>query len=209
MTDEIYLSILTLNRQHPDVKADLADAQRLHRRVMDGFPKDHLETPRAQFGVLFRLVPQGLWVQSNTLPSWSGLPPGYLHGTDMISRVPVVEAGVTCRFVLTANPTRKVDTKSVNGQRRNGRRVPLGTEDERLAWLTRKGEAGGFEILTIDGSDHGRIRSASKGVTLETVTFRGMLRVTDTELFRSTLADGIGPGKAYGCGLLSISLEEP
>jgi CRISPR system Cascade subunit CasE len=37
------------------------------------------------------------------------------------------------------------------------------------------------------------------------VVFEGRLRVTDVEEFRRTLADGIGSGKAFGFGLLSVA----
>ena len=36
------------------------------------------------------------------------------------------------------------------------------------------------------------------------VTFEGMLKVTDAELFRKTLREGIGKEKAYGCGLMTV-----
>ena len=36
------------------------------------------------------------------------------------------------------------------------------------------------------------------------VTYEGMLTVTDAELFRQALTQGIGREKAYGMGLLTI-----
>lgn len=42
-------------------------------------------------------------------------------------------------------------------------------------------------------------------LTFGSVLFEGRLRVTDAERFRATLAAGIGSGKAYGFGLLSIA----
>ena len=42
-------------------------------------------------------------------------------------------------------------------------------------------------------------------VTIRAVVFEGILKVTDAELFRSALASGIGPAKAYGCGLLTLA----
>ena len=41
------------------------------------------------------------------------------------------------------------------------------------------------------------------------VRFDGLLRVTDAGDFRETLICGIGPGKAYGFGLLSIAPVHP
>lgn len=46
--------------------------------------------------------------------------------------------------------------------------------------------------------------SASK-ITFASVLFEGLLRVTNPDAFRSALEMGIGSGKAYGFGLLSIA----
>ncbi|MDT0309654.1 type I-E CRISPR-associated protein Cas6/Cse3/CasE [Streptomyces sp. DSM 44917] len=42
-------------------------------------------------------------------------------------------------------------------------------------------------------------------VTLRTATFEGRLRVTDPAAFTERLLGGIGPSKAYGCGLLTLA----
>jgi CRISPR system Cascade subunit CasE len=43
-----------------------------------------------------------------------------------------------------------------------------------------------------------------KPVTLLAVTYEGILKVTDAEKFRQTLTDGIGRGKAFGMGMLTV-----
>ncbi|WP_374224686.1 type I-E CRISPR-associated protein Cas6/Cse3/CasE [Streptomyces sp. ISL-99] len=50
-------------------------------------------------------------------------------------------------------------------------------------------------------------RSNGKGrrVTLHTATFEGRLRNTDPAAFSACLVEGIGPSKAYGCGLLTLA----
>ena len=42
-------------------------------------------------------------------------------------------------------------------------------------------------------------------VRLLAVTYEGVLTVTDTELFCKALTEGIGRGKAYGMGLLTVA----
>lgn len=78
---------------------------------------------------------------------------------------------------------------------------------------------GGFKILSVNVDDrianvaiavHGkatfkREKGDKHSVTLDAVTFEGVLEVTDADAFRSVLANGIGPGKAYGFGLMSIA----
>src|SRR5690606_23959414 len=45
----------------------------------------------------------------------------------------------------------------------------------------------------------------SRTVTIRRVQFDGVLAVTDADQFRSTLTQGVGPAKAYGCGLLTLA----
>ncbi|MBB0243412.1 type I-E CRISPR-associated protein Cas6/Cse3/CasE, partial [Streptomyces alkaliphilus] len=63
------------------------------------------------------------------------------------------------------------------------------TERRRQSFAKREGE---------------RNRKGSR-VTLTTATFEGCLRVTDPSLFTDHLLNGIGPAKAYGCGLLTLA----
>jgi len=221
----MYLSLLRLNPSSQAVQHDLRDVQALHRRVMTAFPDvvDLQGDARAFFGVLYRLeTPRAsgsphLYVQSRVEPNWERLPKGYLQPSDGLPNPAVkwvgdaydkIRAGRVLRFRLRANPTKKIDTKSApDGARRNGRRVPLRGVDDQIAWLSRKAEEGGFELLqaTVAASGSAElVRSYSTGKTFQGVLFEGRLRVTDSARFREVLASGIGPGKAYGFGLLSV-----
>jgi CRISPR system Cascade subunit CasE len=42
-------------------------------------------------------------------------------------------------------------------------------------------------------------------VSFTMVVFEGVIEITDAESFRSTLVQGIGREKAFGCGLLTIA----
>ncbi|GAA2774561.1 type I-E CRISPR-associated protein Cas6/Cse3/CasE [Streptomyces lavendulae] len=42
-------------------------------------------------------------------------------------------------------------------------------------------------------------------VTLDIVDYEGTLTVTDPALLAQTLLAGIGSGKAYGCGMLTLA----
>jgi len=226
-----FLSRLVLEPRSREVQRDLSDGQRLHRRVMSGFP-DVGESARKTLGVLFRVEsgPQGvtLLVQSQTAPEWSKLPDGYL-ATDWFGGQSAVAvtglegvlgrcvAKAEMRFRLRANPTRCIDSKSgPDGEKRRGKRVPLRREDSRLDWLRRKAEAAGFEVVEVQGAAGVmdamqreptvvRGRRDSGLVTIEGVLFEGRLRVMEPEVFRAALLDGIGRGRAYGFGLLSVA----
>lgn len=43
------------------------------------------------------------------------------------------------------------------------------------------------------------------GVTLAVAEYEGVLQITDLEAFKSMLVNGLGRGKAYGCGLLTLA----
>ena len=129
-------------------------------------------------------------------------------------------------FCLTANPTRKVNTslkteRQAGLPKRNGNRVFICNENEQLA---RKAEESGFELLTaaiaeteiadVQVSNEQKVsgknrvldtQGASRELVLRGCTFSGRLRVVDSLRFRSALINGIGSGKAYGFGLLSVA----
>lgn len=46
---------------------------------------------------------------------------------------------------------------------------------------------------------------ADKSVVVHTATFEGQLQIIDAEQFSQHLLGGIGPSKAYGCGLLTLA----
>ena len=222
----MYLSRLAINPRSREVQQDLADVYQMHRTVMSAFP--HVEAEgdaRAELSVLYRLETAErsrevlLLVQSLICPDLSHLTRGYLAADSGevenpaikdVSRVlQALREGQVLRFRLRANPTRKIETKSTpDGQRRNGRRVDLRTEELQLEWLSRRAEQAGFALVpAIQGGDVPAVRVGGRRrrVSLATVLFDGLLEVTDPGLFRQAIAAGIGPGKAFGCGLMSIA----
>lgn len=238
----MYLSRLILNPHNRAVRGDLADVRQLHRTILRAFPSgpERVGDFRSRHGLLFRLEVSRrfdrpvLLVQSQTLPDWSFLQ----ERGDYLERCPdnpacksiaplmdAITEGQVLRFRLRANVTKKIDTKSgPDGKRRNGRRIPLRTPEEQIAWLVRKAEQSGFQLLEVDPLDmagppipdvsiraerdvHARpaCNGRSPALTFGAVVFEGRLRVTDRPAFLSALVSGIGPGKAFGFGLLSVA----
>ena len=225
----MYLSRLILNPRSRAVRRDLADCHSMHQTILAVFPRasdDAEQGARSQFGILYRLDIEPrtgrfvLYVQSRTEPDWNHLTPDYLLRTTGLENPACksvrqqygsIREGVVFRFRLRANPTRKVDTKSgPGGEKRNGRRVGLVREEDLVEWLRRKAEAGGFTLLdlVVHGSgSEAKVSGAHPEGTLafRAVVFEGRLLVTDGERFRTTLSSGLGSGKAYGFGLLSVA----
>lgn len=216
------LTRLRLNPRSRAVRRDLADCHHMHRTVMGAFPTDHPGQPRAALQVLYRydLDQRGrptLLLQSAICPEWTHLPANYLAADPASKSVDeayaAILAGTELTFRLRANATKRV---AAHADPLHGKRVELQTYEEQVAWLGRKAEHAGFGLLHVrtvpgvpdvravqSGKQHGRRRGAR--LTLAPTIFEGRLRVTDPDRFRDALMNGIGSGKAYGFGLLSIA----
>ena len=61
--------------------------------------------------------------------------------------------------------------------------------------------------LLINGVERGiaEFKRGERRVTLGVATFEGVLEVTDPDALRRALTHGIGRGKAYGCGLMTLA----
>lgn len=141
-----------------------------------------------------------------TRPSWCP--------SDNFATKPVPDAFFTqpaYAFSLVANPTKKVRSNAAGERTKNGRRAPLTSREDLLAWLERKAASSGFtvESETIQTVPRGREYFHKDTPRTEgmhaVVEFRGRLRVTDPAAFRAAVATGIGSAKAFGFGLLVLA----
>ncbi len=223
------LTRLLLNPASRRVQRCLADSQALHQFVMSLFESRASAPARKSLGVLHRLDVSeregtfALLVQSRERPDPSRLPSHALDpragetavsSTDLATLQTLVKEGAQFRFRLRANPTRKIDTKSAeDGARRLGRRVPLRGDGARLRWLVRRLEGGGLRVIR---SEAGWLLTQRPGGTTtarrrggdarhEIHVFEGVAEVVDPGQAWIAVTEGIGPAKAYGCGLLSLA----
>lgn len=209
----MYLSKILLDIRHPSVRQALRDANDMHRNIMAGFSEcDGSRAARAEIRVLYRLFSNRsqlyLLVSSDELPNSAALTARGFHTDDSLIRdiTPLKETfqtGLCLSFELFASPCRKV-----KGEGRNSRRMFLKTQEERADWLARKGAAGGFQLLQLDeigGRTDVGGRRGSEMIKNSAILYRGILRITDSEAFWHSFSGGIGPGKAYGMGMLNVS----
>lgn len=104
--------------------------------------------------------------------------------------------------------------------RPRGVRVPQRTAAHQLAWFTDRIDRWGFAIASgeaglpavrlaaRDRLSFRKTRGGGSGgapVVLQTATFDGVIEVTDPDQARRSVLGGIGPGKAYGMGLLTLA----
>lgn len=199
------LTRLRLDLRNAQVRRDLADPYEMHRTLVRAFVDDASHAPPR---ILWRLEPFAqarapeLLVQSPEPGDWSFLDPtpGYLlcvPETKRIDDLAWLQAGLTCRFRLFANPT----------VTRDGKRQGILGEDAQLAWLARQGQRHGFSLdgALVTVSDQLEARKKAMRITLRRACFEGRLTITDADAARTALCEGIGPGKALGLGLLSIA----
>jgi CRISPR system Cascade subunit CasE len=203
----MYLSRLSLSPLSPEVQRALANPYLMHQGLLNAF------SPDAQGGggrVLFRVEPQGrsdavtVLVQSVVRPDWNR---GELAerllplAAECKEFEPVLAVGAKLRFRLRFNPT----------QRHEKKRLPKLGEEAQRAWLARKLEAGGMELLGSVLADEGKIAavkrngSSEQRMTFLSVRADGAIKVSDPTRAAAALRAGIGPAKGFGFGLLSLA----
>ncbi len=229
----MYLSQLHADLRDRDSRRALGDCHLLHTTLMRAFPTLPGEpNPRAAVGLLYRVEPSRearvcILAQSVTAPDWSRLPAWCAEDETkpVAALYDRIAAGQTLTFRLRANPTKCTGKRPEGGGHLvNVHREALTDPVQQIEWLVRAGGRGGFEpisvpvarrgvgdavIDTVDVPDVGIVPEpdvrGNGGRTFGSVRFEGRLTVRDANQFRCTLADGVGRGKAYGFGLLSIA----
>ena len=175
-----------------------------------------------------------LLVQSEYKPDWSFLNGEFadeIETKNVGENYRAIENGMNLIFRLQSNPTRRAGNDyeyPVEKKReefnekfkhpKKRRRIPIYKEEEQIKWLARQGERCGFQIANIKiepavrnlmSAREEKISFKKSGekhlVTYGSVVFEGVLTVADADKFRDALVNGIGQGKAYGFGLLSIA----
>ncbi|MFC5996768.1 type I-E CRISPR-associated protein Cas6/Cse3/CasE [Pseudonocardia hispaniensis] len=207
-----------INPQRRAARAMLASPQRMHAAVLAGFPESRDE--HAAGRILWRLD-EGrhdvvLYVVSPGKPDLThlvetiGRPTYGWQTRDYGPFLDRLAAGDRWAFRLLANPVHNI--RPTEGGR--GKRVGHITVAQQTDWFLRQAERHGLAVLTgALGEPDVAVRSrrtlrfarGPRTVTLSTAVFEGILRVEDPAALRAALVGGIGPGKGYGCGLLTLA----
>jgi CRISPR system Cascade subunit CasE len=218
----MYMSRITMS---PTVgAADIArvasaDVYADHRLLWSFFP---WSVARREF--LFRRIdgdrrPSFLVVSPNEPVS-----PGVAWAVESKPYEPELRVGDALRFSLRANPVVRRRTDDGRQARHDvvmdaKRRTSTGDSAERQSMSTLIGRSGhewlegragrlGFELardgVVCTGYRQHRIRRRGNAITFSSVDFDGLLTVTEPAAFTEALLRGIGPSKAFGCGLLLV-----
>jgi CRISPR system Cascade subunit CasE len=214
---QLHLSRLLLNPRSRQVQRETADPYQRHRTIMRAFPDDLPDNERIlhRLDVHPRTGAVLLLVQSRAAPDWTPLQEKkLLQPADPFSGLdnpavkqfdPALRPGQILNYRLVANPT----VKKKREGRKNGTRVPLVREERQLEWLQRKAARNGFRLLhTLISNQQevkGRKGKGKRPLTIYTVQFDGRLQVADPAKVEAAVQNGVGPAKAFGCGLLSLA----
>jgi CRISPR system Cascade subunit CasE len=200
----MYLTQLNLKCMDRAAMRALADVYRLHQLVMKGFAA-YSTTDR----VLYRVETEecnGLvtvLVQSLQTPNWSWITDENRGVVSAIVKefATAFKTGDTFNFRLRANPV----------VTRDGKRHGLIRDESLLEWLGKKDQKVGVRFCSMSVVDEGYV-IGSKGnqegkhrMSLKIARFEGALEVVDSVAFSEAFVAGIGPAKAFGCGLLSLA----
>lgn len=204
---KLIASVLHLSRA--DIQAlKITDAYSLHRTVYSLYPDIRSEAEKADSqssGILF--ADQGGDFQHRKILLLANRPPAERleDGYGEVQSRPIPDDFLShrhYRFKVIINPTRRENS--------SGKIKPVKGRDVIGQWfLQRAPQSWGFaastEHLQIDKVQVLQFKDkAQRPVTLAQAHVQGQLTVTDPIQFARSFAQGIGRGRAFGCGLLQI-----
>lgn len=201
----VWLTRIALNLRNQSVRQDLRDAAALHRRVMSLMPDAIGPDPRRQAGLLFRLdqtqTGPALLVQSGPQPDPIRLPDGYgtVETRDLTPLIDVLRPGMAVHYRIAANASKRVSTGDDAGK------VVALSGAAAEQWWHRQAELHGLGLLAMHADPQPTARGRSKPIRHAITRFDGRAVVRDVDQVREAVLSGIGRGKSFGCGLLSLA----
>lgn len=204
----MYLSRLTLNRSRTAILW-ASNPYRVHQRLKLACNHD----PRLLFRIEENERGVQILAQSVHPPNWQAAFadfPVLANPPESKPFDPVLQAGRQYRFRLLANPTVKKTVEEESKDLRKTRRG-LTKEEDQQAWLKRKLQAAGAEVIACQIVPRGRQYSHKTPTKEEgrqthlAVLFEGMLLAKDPAALAAALQNGLGSAKGFGFGLLSLA----
>ncbi|MFK0016225.1 type I-E CRISPR-associated protein Cas6/Cse3/CasE [Streptomyces sp. NPDC091027] len=212
MTHTASLARIHLNLRSPLVQRDLRDAGEMHRTLMRLVPDGLGDSPRLRSGLLYRLdVTENattLLVQASSPLMPDRLPVGY-GDMDIKPLDPVFAAlrpGLGVRYRIAVNPAKRARLP-LDQKDKRGSIVPL-SGPEADQWWTRRAAEAGLQLRTLLPTPLEPARRRAKNAPAmrhSLMRYDGTATVTDPAPLTAALLAGIGRGKAYGAGLLTLA----
>ena len=202
----MYLHRLVPDPRHPRARKDMASRYEMHRTLARALATEHGVPPQDRY--LWRVDVSrsdeaSILVQTTEPVDWSPLErqhPGYCAAIQANKAVGALRfaAGELFHFRLHASPTRTFA----------GKRTGLLDESAQLEWASRMAGESGFELVACDrrrGYLERHRKPDGNEMVIAVAELEGVLRVLDEGKFKTAIRSGIGRGKAFGLGLLSLA----
>lgn len=190
----MYITQIKLDLRNHQIFKKLRSLDDYHAYVESAFPAEQLLGVRKRH--LWRLDGQTILLASDDEPDKEALGKYGKVTTKSYDRfLDNISIQRPYRFKLVANPL-QMGIKD--------RRIPCHGNNERLEWLEKQGKRYGFKVIQAQVTGYKENKIRKHGFTVKSVTFEGVLQITDTKKFKQALKQGIGREKAYGCGLMTI-----
>ena len=205
----IYMTKITLDMKKPDTRKGLANPHIFHAVIENA-------CGRTDSRKLWRLE-QGeygghILLLSDTVPDKELV--SKIAAEDAIQTAEYrildrIECGETYRFRLTAAP---MVSKLYRKDEKRGFKRLCSTQEEQCEWIEKRQDSMGVRLLSYTVSKAKRTmvsKELSDGRinkdTYIAVQYDGAFRVTDAEVLKKVLIDGVGHKKAFGEGMLTIA----
>ncbi|SHE65671.1 type I-E CRISPR-associated protein Cas6/Cse3/CasE [Alkalibacter saccharofermentans] len=216
----MYLSRIILNINKRDTIRAMSSPQILHGAVESslGFVRNESERTLWRLDILNGQC--CLLIQSCKIPIFEqineqlgfGLENNLWDAKELNNLFNRLDNNQLWRFRLRANPVYS-KTKNRIETKKRGKVVAHVTATQQKDWLIERSQRNGFLInndsFDVVFTDWKKFRKKNGNeVTLRIADFEGVLKIQNIERFKNTIISGIGRGKAYGCGLLTIAPYE-
>ena len=212
----MHISRIKLDVSRPQTMKALASPQMLHAIAEGCFDEHRKADADEKIRILWRLDSLNgalyLLLVSKHAPNFTNLvsqlclPDELGQSRDYSAFLARIKNRQRLQFRLRANPVHSVSI--VKGER--GKVTPHVSEFHKREWLVKKADKCGFSLAENEFSivetklQRFYKENLKDSIRLSCTTFEGVLTVTDAEIFTSALIHGIGRGKAYGCGLMTV-----
>lgn len=177
----------------------------VHKQVMKLFGDLPDKAPREARDILYRVEPSANvrteFVRGRVLVQYTGpLTNSTYEHVDLAAVLQALTVGTTIKFKTKINVVKTVNITSKTGTSKTSRRrVP---DAELAQWFSGKMQGFVVDEASLDVSPV--TIETMKKTPLYTATFSGIAKIGDQAAASSAVIKGIGKGRAYGCGLVSV-----
>lgn len=206
-----WVTRIRLNIRSAQARRDLSNVDLLHKRMMLLVPDDLGGRARAETGLLFRVdqdeYAPAIIVQTRTEPLIARLPDGYGHADvkDLGAMFDKLTRGRSIHYRITASASKRLplDPPPPPESKKRGPVVPLRGAAAEQWWRRQAEQRAGLQLVTLTAKPAGV--ASGNGIRHALTRFDGTAVIDDPEALTEAVLAGIGRGKPYGGGLLSLA----